>query len=202
MKTTDRSIVMKTTEHLDLINETINKTKEQIRPLSVNFIFWGIFIIVMSFIHYSFPSIIQMKPYSSLLFWTFLPLIGMIITVYYNKKIRDSRGYQTHLSRVIKIIWMVFNISWLIIVVNSLIIKQNPVLDILFLLGMTTLITGLIIRYKPVSFGGISVMILYLLVSINPDFHFLIINILGMLFGLVIPGIFLFFEKKEESIFG
>ena len=193
---------MKTTEHLDLINETINKTKEQIRPLSVNFIFWGIFIIVMSFIHYSFPSIIQMKPYSSLLFWTFLPLIGMIITVYYNKKIRDSRGYETHLSRVIKIIWMVFNISWLIIVVNSLIIKQNPVLDILFLLGMTTLITGLIIRYKPVSFGGISVMILYLLVSINPDFHFLIINILGMLFGLVVPGIFLFFEKKEESIFG
>ena len=193
---------MKTTEHLDLINETINKTKEQIRPLSVNFIFWGIFIIVMSFIHYSFPSIIQMKPYSSLLFWTFLPLIGMIITVYYNKKIRDSRGYETHLSRVLKIIWMVFNISWLIIVVNSLIIKQNPVLDVLFLLGMTTLITGLIIRYKPVSFGGISVMILYLLVSINPDFHFLIINILGMLFGLVIPGIFLFFEKKEESIFG
>ena len=49
---------MKTTEHLDLINETINKTKEQIRPLSVNFIFWGIFIIVMSFIHYSFPSIV------------------------------------------------------------------------------------------------------------------------------------------------
>tara|TARA_Y100000816_G_scaffold150005_1_gene106671 strand:- start:546 stop:1127 length:582 start_codon:yes stop_codon:yes gene_type:complete len=193
---------MKTTEHLDLINETINKTKEQIRPLSVNFIFWGIFIIVMSLIHYSFPSIIQMKPYSSLLFWTFLPLIGMIITVYYNKKIRASRGYETNLSRVIKIIWMVFNISWLIIVVNSLIIKQNPVLDILFLLGMTTLITGLIIRYKPVSFGGISVMILYLLVSINPDFHFLIINILGMLFALVIPGIFLFFEKKEESIFG
>ena len=193
---------MKTTEHLDLINETINKTKEQIRPLSVNFIFWGVLIIVMSFIHYSFPSIIQMKPYSSLLFWTFLPLIGMIITVYYNKKIRDSRGYETHLSRVIKIIWMVFNISWLIIVVNSLIIKQNPVLDILFLLGMTTLITGLIIRYKPVSFGGISVMILYLLVSINPDFNFLIINILGMLFGMVIPGIFLFFEKKEESIFG
>ena len=143
-----------------------------------------------------------MKPYSSLLFWTFLPLIGMIITVYYNKKIRASRGYETNLSRVIKIIWMVFNISWLIIVVNSLIIKQNPVLDILFLLGMTTLITGLIIRYKPVSFGGISVMILYLLVSFNPDFHFLIINILGMLFGLVIPGIFLFFEKKEESIFG
>tara|TARA_B100001173_G_C15839585_1_gene484023 strand:+ start:214 stop:795 length:582 start_codon:yes stop_codon:yes gene_type:complete len=193
---------MNKAEHLDLINETINKTKEQIRPLSVNFIFWGILIILMSFIHYSFPSIIQIKTYSSLLFWTLLPLIGMIITIFYNKKIRDTRGYDTHLSRVIKIIWIVFNLSWLIIVVNSLLIKQNPVLDILFLLGITTLITGLIIRYKPVSFGGIYLMILYLLVSINPDFDILIINILGMLFGMVIPGILLFFEKKEESIFG
>ena len=193
---------MKEIEHLNLIRETINKTKDQIRPLSVNFIFWGILITLMSVIHYSFPSTIQMNPYSSLVFWTIFPLIGMAITIYYNKKVIDNRGFETHLSRVLKIIWVVFNISWLIIVFNSFIIKQNPVLNILFLLGMTTLITGLIIRYKPVSLGGVFVMILYLFFSINPDFPIFIINILGMLFGMVIPGLFLFFEKKDESIFG
>tara|TARA_B100001093_G_C26748257_1_gene979882 strand:- start:536 stop:1117 length:582 start_codon:yes stop_codon:yes gene_type:complete len=193
---------MKKIEHLNLIRETINKTKDQIRPLSVNFIFWGILITLMSVIHYSFPSTIQMNPYSSLVFWTIFPLIGMAITIYYNKKILDNRGFETHLSRVLKIIWVVFNISWLIIIFNSFIIKQNPVLNILFLLGMTTLTTGLIIRYKPVSLGGVFVMILYLFFSINPDFPIFIINILGMLFGMVIPGLFLFFEKKDESIFG
>ena len=193
---------MKEIEHLNLIRETINKTKDQIRPLSVNFIFWGILITLMSVIHYSFPSIIQINPYSSLIFWTIFPLIGMAITIYYNKKILDNRGFETHLSRVLKIIWVVFNISWLIIVFNSFIIKQNPALNILFLLGMTTLITGLIIRYKPVSLGGVFLMILYLFFSINPDFPIFIINILGMLFGMVIPGLFLFFEKKDESIFG
>ena len=193
---------MKEIEHLNLISETINKTKDQIRPLSVNFIFWGILITLMSVIHYSFPSTIQMNPYSSLVFWTIFPLIGMAVTIYYNKKIIDNRGFETHLSRVLKIIWVVFNISWLIIVFNSFIIKQNPALNILFLLGMTTLITGLIIRYKPVSLGGVFLMILYLFFSINPDFPIFIINILGMLFGMVIPGLFLFFEKKDESIFG
>tara|TARA_B110000003_G_scaffold261440_1_gene283141 strand:- start:240 stop:821 length:582 start_codon:yes stop_codon:yes gene_type:complete len=193
---------MKEIEHLNLIRETINKTKDQIRPLSVNFIFWGILITLMSVIHYSFPSTIQMNSYSSLVFWTIFPLIGMAITIYYNKKIIDNRGFETHLSRVLKIIWVVFNISWLIIVFNSFIIKQNPALNILFLLGMTTLITGLIIRYKPVSLGGVFLMILYLFFSINPDFPIFIINILGMLFGMVIPGLFLFFEKKDESIFG
>ena len=193
---------MKEIEHLNLIRETINKTKDQIRPLSVNFIFWGILITLMSVIHYLFPSTIQMNPYSSLVFWTIFPLIGMAITIYYNKKILDNRGFETHLSRVLKIIWVVFNISWLIIVFNSFIIKQNPALNILFLLGMTTLITGLIIRYKPVSLGGVFLMILYLFFSINPDFPIFIINILGMLFGMVIPGLFLFFEKKDESIFG
>ena len=193
---------MKEIEHLNLIRETINKTKDQIRPLSVNFIFWGILITLMSVIHYLFPSTIQMNPYSSLVFWTIFPLIGMAITIYYNKKILDNRGFETHLSRVLKIIWVVFNISWLIIVFNSFIIKQNPALNILFLLGMTTLTTGLIIRYKPVSLGGVFVMILYLFFSINPDFSIFIINILGMLFGMVIPGLFLFFEKKDESIFG
>ena len=193
---------MKEIEHLNLIRETINKTKDQIRPLSVNFIFWGILITLMSVIHYSFPSTIQMNPYFSLVFWIIFPLIGMAITIYYNKKIIDNRGFETHLSRVLKIIWVVFNISWLIIIFNSFIIKQNPVLNILFLLGMTTLITGLIIRYKPVSLGGVFLMILYLFFSINPDFPIFIINILGMLFGMVIPGLFLFFEKKDESIFG
>ena len=193
---------MKEIEHLNLIRETINKTKDQIRPLSVNFIFWGILITLMSVIHYSFPSTIQKNQYSSLVFWTIFPLIGMAITIYYNKKILDNRGFETHLSRVLKIIWVVFNISWLIIVFNSFIIKQNPALNILFLLGMTTLTTGLIIRYKPVSLGGVFLMILYLFFSINPDFPIFIINILGMLFGMVIPGLFLFFEKKDESIFG
>ena len=46
---------MNHSEQLNLINDAINKTKEQLKPTSINFIFWGLLISIMSIIHYSFP---------------------------------------------------------------------------------------------------------------------------------------------------
>ena len=116
-----------------MISKVINSTKENLKPLSVNFIFWGSLIVGMSLIHYIFPQFIQSTRYSSLLFWTVIPVIVMILTVFYNMKNRKTIGYETHLDRVIKIIWGVFNASWLLIVIISLLNGvNNPVPDILF----------------------------------------------------------------------
>ena len=79
-----------------------------------------------------------------------LPLIGMILTIYYNIKYRNKTGYETYLNRVIKIIWGVFNLSWIYIIALSFTLKSfHPVPPILFLLGMMLMITGLIIKFKP-----------------------------------------------------
>jgi hypothetical protein len=45
---------MEKEEQIKLINETIKKTKENLKPLSFNLIFWGVFINVLSLIHYFF----------------------------------------------------------------------------------------------------------------------------------------------------
>ena len=55
-------------EQIEVISKVINSTKENLKPLSVNFIFWGSLIVVMSLIHYSIPQFIQYTEYSSLLF--------------------------------------------------------------------------------------------------------------------------------------
>ena len=120
-------------KQIEIISKVINSTKENLQPLSVNFIFWGCLIVGMSLIHYIFPQFIQSTRYSSLLFWTVIPVIVMILTVFYNMKNRKTIGYETHLDRVIKIIWGVFNASWLLIVIISLLNgENNPVPDILF----------------------------------------------------------------------
>ena len=90
-------------EQIEIISKVINSTKENLKPLSVNFIFWGSLIVVMSLIHYSIPRFIQYTEYSSLLFWTILPMLGMLFTIVYNIKIRKVLGYETYLNRVIKI---------------------------------------------------------------------------------------------------
>jgi len=92
---------MNHSEQLNLINDAINKTKEQLKPTSVNFIFWGLLISIMSIIHYSFPELIQKTAYSSLLFWTLIPVVGMIFTIVYNIKIGGRIGYETHIGRAL-----------------------------------------------------------------------------------------------------
>ena len=188
-------------KQIEIISKVINSTKENLQPLSVNFIFWGCLIVGMSLIHYIFPQFIQSTRYSSLLFWTVIPVIVMILTVFYNMKNRKTIGYETHLDRVIKIIWGVFNASWLLIVIISLLNGvNNPVPDILFLLSNTLLITGLIIRFRPIVFGGLLLMLFTVYINYNPNINFLLVNIIGVSLGMLIPGITLYTSKLDESI--
>ena len=186
-------------EQIEAISKVINSTKENLKPLSVNFIFWGSLIVVMSLIHYSIPQFIQYTEYSSLLFWTILPVLGMIFTIVYNIKIRKILGYETYLNRVIKIIWGIFNLSWLVMVVMSLLNGiNNPVPEILFLLSTTLITTGIIIKFKPIVIGGILLMLFTVYINFNPNINFLIVNIIGVSLGMLVPGISLYFSKVNE----
>ena len=186
-------------EQIEVISKVINSTKENLKPLSVNFIFWGSLIVVMSLIHYSIPRFIQYTEYSSLLFWTILPMLGMLFTIVYNIKNRKVLGYETYLNRVIKIIWGIFNLSWLVMVVTSLLNGiNNPVPEILFLLSTTLLTTGIIIKFKPIVIGGLLLMLFTIYINFNPNINFLIVNIIGVSLGMLLPGISLYFSKVNE----
>ena len=187
-----------TEQQIEIINSVIKSTKENLKPLSVNFIFWGFLIIAMSLFNYAFPSLFQSAQYSKLLFWTVVLLIGMILTVYYNINIRKKTGYETYLSRVIKIIWGVFNLSWIYIIALSFTLKSfHPVPPILFLLSIIIIITGLIIKFKPITIGGVFLTIFTFYLNFNPGINLLLVNIVGVFLGLLVPGLSLFYSKSD-----
>ena len=189
-----------TEQQIEIINDVLKSTKENLKPLSVNFIFWGFLIIAMSLFNYAFPSLFQSAQYSGLLFWTVLPLIGMILTVYYNINIRKKTGYETYLSRVIKIIWGVFNLSWIYIIALSFTLKSfHPVPPILFLLSIIIIITGLIIKFKPITIGGVFLTIFTFYLNFNPGINPLLVNIVGVFLGLLVPGLSLFYSKSDNK---
>tara|TARA_A100001011_G_scaffold399937_1_gene511186 strand:+ start:20598 stop:21185 length:588 start_codon:yes stop_codon:yes gene_type:complete len=192
-----------TEKKIEEITNVINSTKENLKPLSVNFIFWGLLITLMSLLHYVYPSLIQSTQYSARLFWIVLPSIGMLITIYYNIKVRKKTGYETYLSRVIKIIWGVFNLSWIYIIVLSFTLKSfHPVPPILFLLSVILIITGLIIKFKPITLGGLFLTIFTFYLNFNPGINLLLVNIVGVSLGMLVPGLSLFYSKSDEKIDG
>ena len=83
---------MNPSNQLQLINDAINKTKEQLKPTSVNLIFWGIFITPVSITHLLLLEFIQRSRYSSLLFWTFILVIGIILTTVHYIKVGEKKA--------------------------------------------------------------------------------------------------------------
>ena len=121
----------------------------------------------------------------------------MVVTVLYNIKKRKQTGYETHIGRALKIIWSVFNMAWILLIFISVEKNQNPTESILFLLGVMILITGLLIRFKPISFGGISVIVCSVLLVYNPEVNSLLINGFASILGLFLPGLALYYSKSN-----
>ena len=187
-------------KQIETINNVINSTKENLKPLSINLIFWGIFVNVLSCFHFAFPSLVESSKYSAALYWLIPSIIGMFYMVYFNMKTRKTIGYETHLSRVIKIIWGVFGISWIYIVALSFYLKNyHPVPPILFLLSLILIMTGFIIKFKPVTLGGIFLMIFTFYLNFNPGINLLLVNIVGVSLGMLVPGLSLFYFKSRNN---
>ena len=187
-------------KQIETINNVINSTKENLKPLSINLIFWGIFVNVLSCFNFAYPSLVESSKYSAALYWLIPSIIGMFYMVYFNMKTRKTIGYETHLSRVIKIIWGVFGISWIYIVGLSFYLKNyHPVPPILFLLSLILIMTGFIIKFKPVTLGGIFLMIFTFYLNFNPGINLLLVNIVGVSLGMLVPGLSLFYFKSRNN---
>ena len=185
-------------EQLNIINDAIKQTKSNLKPLGYNLTFWSIVIISMSLFHYFFPQIVQYSYYSSTIYWVSIPILGMVYTTYYNIKTGNIIGYETQLDRVIRIIWGVFGLAWIFTVGISLLYNINPVQDILFLLAIVLIMTGLIIKFHNITIGGIGLLIFTVYTYYNPGINLLLVNVIGISFGILIPGLSLYLQKTDE----
>ena len=185
-------------EQLSIINDAIKQTKTNLKPLGYNLVFWGVVIISMSLFHYFFPQIVQYSYYSSVIYWVLIPVLGMFYTTYYNIKTGIKIGYETQLDRVIRIIWSVFGLAWIFTVGISLIYNVNPVQDILFLLGIVLVMSGLIIKFRNITVGGIGLLIFTVYTYYNPGINLLLVNVIGISFGMLVPGLSLYFQKSDN----
>jgi hypothetical protein len=185
-------------EQINIINEAIKQTKTNLKPMGYNLIFWSVVVISMSLFHYFFPQIVQYSYYSSTIYWVSIPLLGMVYTTYYNIKTGIKIGYETQLYRVIRIIWAVFGFAWIFTVAISILHNINPVQDILFLLGLVLLMNGLIVKFHNITIGGVGLLVFTVYTYYNPGLNLLLVNVIGISFGMLIPGLSLYFQKKDE----
>ena len=191
---------MESKEQIEIINQMINKTKQQLRPFSLNLIFWGALISVMSIIYFNVLHLFETNMHH-IMFWTIIPFLGAIFMTNYNIKTGRKIGYETHLMRTIKIIWSTFGIAWLFIILLSALqgyAGSTIQFLILFTSAICLLISGILIKYLPVTLGGSSILLILTLSALMPEISYTYVILFSLNLGFTIPGLFLYFHKSDE----
>ncbi|MFC2138543.1 hypothetical protein ACFLTE_10240 [Bacteroidota bacterium] len=178
---------------LEIINNMIENTKGQVRKNAFYFLLWGWVTLACCLLHYIFLkfSIID-KPHRAWL----IVIVGVIMTLIYNfKRSKDDEPF-THLNKILAITWLVFFISYMIVLFFLKEFNYNAFQLIFILAGNATFVSGVILKFKPVLFGSIVFWIGAILCFYLSYENQLLLSLVVIVFGYLVPG-YLLNRKKD-----
>jgi hypothetical protein len=190
METTENKLTPE--DSLKLITEVIAKTRDNIKAQSFCFLLWGWLIAAASILFY----ILHQYTGFSLYFLPFpvLVAIGIIVTIYHYT--RHNYASETYLFSFLKQLWLVIGISFITAVLISLLQQYPPFTYTLLIAGIGTLVSGLVMRFKPLAIGGI----LFLLMAVGSvfisDSNKPLLQGIAVITGYLIPGYMLKYSKS------
>ena len=156
-------------QSLELITSMINDTRNRLaRNSGTPFLIWGYTTVAIALLN-CFTTYLQLSHYWNFS-WFAIPFIGWIGMILFNKK---DKGARNIIDRVISIIWCVLSIADLWIFIGSAIYRAPILYYTILLMGVGTLITGLVLRHKTTQWCGIGAMICSLA---YPLFTFLVLK--------------------------
>ena len=172
-------------ESLALITDVISKTKESINEHSFIFLLWGWFLATASIIRFMLTYFTDFK-YSFLPF-PILSLVALTISiVFYTRK--KTTHAETYLSFFIKRLWLGIMLGMIFMVFASVNQNIQPSIYTLILGGVGTVVTGMVLKFKPLQVGGIFFLLSSVVCCfIIDDYKFLIVGV-AIIPGYLIPG--------------
>jgi hypothetical protein len=189
--------VMTGEESLRIISEMISRTKVNIRQGSFHLLFWGwlIFVcslsvfILLNFFHVSNPWFV----------W-YLVIPGVLVSMVYGFVTGRKERVHTYADRIYMWTWIGFIVAATILFI--LLSKTMAVVTpfILLLAGYPTFVSGFIIKFRPLIFGGIAFWILALVAYFFGGNVALLATPVAVLTGYLIPGYLLKRKVDHDSI--
>jgi hypothetical protein len=172
-------------QSLDLITAMIQQAKGSVQKSSFYFLLWGWTIVACNLGVYALLKFTDVKnPY--IVFAITIPV--SIVSAIYGIRQDKKESNSTHLGEIHKWLWIGFGINCFIFAflgkyINGMV---NPV--IILLAAVPTFVTGVILKFKPLYFGGIVFWVFGLvLFFVSREDQFLIAA-LAIALGYLVPG--------------
>lgn len=173
-------------ERLEFIQNSILKTRQNLKENSFFFLFWGWLILATTLIHYITLYVIEYEHHW--LPWPVLMTLGAIVSVVKGIRMDRATSHRSHLDNFM--IWMWSSCGILFFVVDFIAIRYGiiPIPFVLAIAGAGTLATGGLIKFRPVIIGGIAFFLAAIASALTPLELQLPILAAGFTVGYLIPG--------------
>ena len=188
-------------ESLEIIQNMINKAKNQFSENGFMYLLWGWAIFTLSISQFVLKHFFQ-EPRHYLV-WTLVWIVLIIQFIYIWKKRRAIR-VKTYTEEILKYVWICFVIVMFLL---SFVLSKalgyeydklmNPILLVAY--GIPTFLSGFILRFQPLVIGGIGCWALSIIATFLPyDFRILTLS-LAVVIAWIIPGYLLRAKYKREN---
>ncbi|MCK4661390.1 MAG: hypothetical protein KAT68_00885 [Bacteroidales bacterium] len=181
-------------ESIKLIDDMIKTAKGNIKESSFYFLLWGWIVmigggghyILIKFTNYEHPHVA----------WSVI-IIGMILSAIHGVRYKKKTKVTSQIEKIYSLIWFAFLISYFIILFFMSKINYQTTSMIFLIAANATFISGFILKFKPLVFGGIVMWISAIVAFfLSPENQLLCIPI-TIILGYLIPGYML--KYKEDN---
>jgi hypothetical protein len=184
-------------ESLKIITEMINKTKVNISQGSFHLLFWGWLIFLCSLSDY---LLMRFTEFAHSYYVWFLVIPGVFVSGIYGFVNGRKAKVHTYAEMVYMWTWMGFFGAFI-----ALFIIQSKHLEfvgqyILLLAGFATFVSGFIIKFRPLIFGGVCFWIIAVAVSFAGPSIAPLGMPLAVITGYLIPGYMLKNKVEHDQV--
>ncbi|MDR3651865.1 MAG: hypothetical protein P4L34_02700 [Paludibacter sp.] len=187
-------------DSLELISQMISNSRQKLEDGNgIPFLIWGYTTFFVSLVVFYFINVTGDYHYHYL--WFLIPAIGSIgMFISERKKTKYSGHGMNFIERVIGNIWTVIGIAAFIISVGAFFVRIPILSLVILLMGIGTALTGLVIKFKPVTISGFigmaSCVVPFVMKSNEQILVFGVIYLIMM----VVPGHILNYKGRKKHV--
>lgn len=181
-------------DSLKLIEKFISNYRKNYQSDSYFFLLWGWLITLASISHFILLRVMlsrglyeNINLYSALI-WGLFVMAGFFLQYRHIRRKSEDIVTRSHLDKVISVLWQASGYGILLVALLSVKLGQYPTPFVLTVAGLATYITGRIIRFSPLKWGGIIFFLFAVVAVFVVNEYQLLVNAAAIVLGYIIPG--------------
>jgi hypothetical protein len=184
-------------ESLKVITAMINKTRVSVTQSSFHLLFWGWLIFACSLSEF---LIWKFTDFASPWYVWFFVIPGVFVSMIYGFTKGRKASLHTYAEGIYVWVWMAFFIASVVLFIVHSNQMESVSKYILLVAAMPTFISGIVLKFKPLIWGGVSMWVLALAAHFGGDTISGLAVPVAMITGYLIPGYLLRKKGSHETL--